>query len=39
MAFAIAALRAEGDTLIHNSECIAISYPSFFADLEKLLDR
>ncbi|HEY4900496.1 MAG TPA: 3-phosphoshikimate 1-carboxyvinyltransferase [Terriglobales bacterium] len=39
MAFAIAALRAEGDTLIHNSECVAISYPSFFADLEKLLDR
>ena len=39
MAFAIATLRAEGDTLIHNSECVAISYPSFFADLEKLLDR
>ena len=39
MAFAIAALRAEGDTLIHNSECVAISYPGFFADLEKLLDR
>jgi 3-phosphoshikimate 1-carboxyvinyltransferase len=39
MAFAIAALRAEGDTLIHNSECVAISYPSFVADLEKLLER
>ena len=39
MAFAIAALRAEGDTLIHNSECVAISYPSFFADLEKVLER
>ena len=39
MAFAIAALRAEGDTLIHNSACVAISYPSFFADLEKLLER
>jgi 3-phosphoshikimate 1-carboxyvinyltransferase len=39
MAFAIAALRAEGDTVIHNSECVAISYPSFFADLEKLLER
>jgi 3-phosphoshikimate 1-carboxyvinyltransferase len=39
MAFAVAALRAEGDTLIHNSECVAISYPSFFADLEKLLER
>jgi 3-phosphoshikimate 1-carboxyvinyltransferase len=39
MAFAIAALKAEGDTLIHNSECVAISYPSFFGDLEKLLER
>jgi 3-phosphoshikimate 1-carboxyvinyltransferase len=38
MAFAIAALRAEGDTVIHNSECVAISYPGFFADLEKLLE-
>ncbi len=39
MAFAIAALRAEGETVIRNSECVAISYPGFFADLEKLLDR
>ena len=39
MAFAIAALRAEGDTIVRNSECAAISYPSFFEDLEKLLER
>ena len=39
MAFAIAALRAEGETLIRNSECVAISYPSFFADLEQVLER
>jgi 3-phosphoshikimate 1-carboxyvinyltransferase len=39
MAFAIAALRAQGETLIRNSECVAISYPSFFADLEGLLER
>ena len=39
MAFAIAALRAEGETLIHNSECVAISYPGFFEDLEKVLER
>ncbi len=39
MAFAIAALRAQGDTQIRNSECVAISYPSFFADLERLLER
>jgi 3-phosphoshikimate 1-carboxyvinyltransferase len=39
MAFAIAALRAEGETLIGNSECVAISYPGFFEDLDKLLER
>ncbi len=39
MAFAIAALRAQGETVIQNSECVAISYPSFFADLERLLER
>jgi 3-phosphoshikimate 1-carboxyvinyltransferase len=39
MAFAIAALRAQGESLILNSECVAISYPSFFADLERLLER
>jgi 3-phosphoshikimate 1-carboxyvinyltransferase len=39
MAFAVAALRAQGDTLIRDSGCVAISYPGFFADLEKLLER
>jgi 3-phosphoshikimate 1-carboxyvinyltransferase len=39
MAFAIAALKAEGDAVIRNSECVAISYPGFFADLEGLLER
>ncbi len=39
MAFAVAALRAEGDTLIRNAGCVAISYPDFFADLERLLER
>ena len=39
MAFAVAALRAEGDTLIHSADCVAISYPSFFDDLEKLVER
>jgi 3-phosphoshikimate 1-carboxyvinyltransferase len=39
MAFAIAALRAQGETDIGNSGCVAISYPSFFADLERLLER
>jgi len=39
MAFAIAALRADGDSIIHNAECVAISYPGFFEDLEKLVER
>ncbi len=39
MAFAIAALRAEGDSVIRNPECVAISYPGFFADLEKIVER
>jgi len=39
MAFAIAALRAEGETLIHNAECVGISYPGFFADMERLVER
>jgi 3-phosphoshikimate 1-carboxyvinyltransferase len=38
MAFSIAALRAQGETLIHGSECAAISYPAFFSTLEGLLD-
>jgi 3-phosphoshikimate 1-carboxyvinyltransferase len=39
MAFAIGALRAEGDTLIRGSECVGISYPGFFSDLEQVLER
>jgi 3-phosphoshikimate 1-carboxyvinyltransferase len=39
MAFAIAALRAEGDSVVRNFECVAISYPGFFDDLERLVER
>ncbi len=39
MAFAVASLRAEGETLIRNAGCVAISYPAFFEDLEKLVER
>jgi 3-phosphoshikimate 1-carboxyvinyltransferase len=39
MAFSIAALRAEGETLIRGSECAAISYPAFFSTLEGLVER
>ena len=39
MAFAIAALRADGDSVIRNAECVKISYPGFFEDLERLVER
>jgi 3-phosphoshikimate 1-carboxyvinyltransferase len=39
MAFSIAALRAQGETLIHGSQCAAISYPEFFSVLEGLVER
>jgi 3-phosphoshikimate 1-carboxyvinyltransferase len=39
MAFAIAALRAQGETLIHGSDCAAISYPEFFSVLGGLVEH
>ncbi len=39
MAFSIAALRAEGETLIHGTESAAISYPGFFDALDELVTR
>jgi 3-phosphoshikimate 1-carboxyvinyltransferase len=36
MAFAVAALRAQGETLIQGAESAAISYPAFFETLEAL---
>jgi 3-phosphoshikimate 1-carboxyvinyltransferase len=39
MAFAVAALRAEGETKIDRSEAAVISYPGFYEVLESLLQR
>jgi 3-phosphoshikimate 1-carboxyvinyltransferase len=39
MAFAVAALRAEGETRIHQADAAIISYPEFFAVLENLVRR
>jgi 3-phosphoshikimate 1-carboxyvinyltransferase len=39
MAFAIAALRAEGETVIQGAKSAAISYPAFFENLEELTAR
>ncbi len=39
MAFAVAALRATGETLIHGADSAAISFPEFFAYLDDLSIR
>lgn len=39
MAFAVAALRAEGDTLIQGAESAAISFPEFFDLLDVVAER
>lgn len=36
MSFAVAALAAEGETIIKGGECVTISYPAFYEDLHKL---
>ena len=39
MAFAVAALRARGETLIRGAESAAISYPAFFQTLDEMTER
>ena len=39
MAFAVAALRAEGPTEINGAECASISFPSFFGLLDSVVRR
>jgi 3-phosphoshikimate 1-carboxyvinyltransferase len=39
MAFAVAALAAEGETVIRDAECAGVSYPTFFEDLNRLAVR
>ena len=36
LALAVAALGAEGDTVIRDSECVGVSFPDFFVTLERL---
>jgi 3-phosphoshikimate 1-carboxyvinyltransferase len=36
MALSVAALGAEGDTTIRDAECVGVSFPEFFATLERL---
>lgn len=37
MAFAVAGLFADGETVITDADCVSISYPDFEADLKRLL--
>lgn len=37
MSFAVAGLAASGTTTIERSECVSISYPSFYQDLQMLM--
>jgi 3-phosphoshikimate 1-carboxyvinyltransferase len=39
MAFAVAALAANGPTLIRDADCAAVSYPTFFDDLQRVAER
>jgi 3-phosphoshikimate 1-carboxyvinyltransferase len=39
MAFAVAALRADGPTTIHGAESAAISFPEFFDFLDRITER
>jgi len=39
MAFAVAALRAEGESVIHGAESAKISFPEFFEMLESVTER
>jgi 3-phosphoshikimate 1-carboxyvinyltransferase len=39
MAFAVAALGAEGESIIRDSDCVGISYPDFFELLQRTVER
>ncbi len=38
MAFSVAALVAEGESVIDNPECVRVSYPSFFEDIASVVE-
>ncbi len=39
MAFAVAALGAEGESIIRDADCAAVSFPEFFSLLDRLVER
>jgi 3-phosphoshikimate 1-carboxyvinyltransferase len=39
MAFAVAALAAQGPTVIRDADCAGVSYPTFFDDLDRVTEQ
>jgi 3-phosphoshikimate 1-carboxyvinyltransferase len=39
MAFAVAGLAAQGNTVIRDAECANVSFPTFFSELKRLAER
>ncbi len=39
MAFAVAGLAAQGNTVIREADCAGVSFPNFFAELNRLAER
>src|SRR3984893_2458936 len=39
MAFAVAALAAQGPTVIRDADCAGVSYPTFFDDLDRVVEQ
>ena len=39
MALAVAGLGAEGTTVIQGAECVAVSFPDFFATIDRMVER
>lgn len=39
MTFAVTALASEGETLIKDADCVRISYPGFYKDLQQLMNN
>jgi 3-phosphoshikimate 1-carboxyvinyltransferase len=39
MAFAVAALAAKGESLLHGSEAAVVSFPGFFEEMERIVER
>ena len=39
MAFAVAGLAAEGETVIRDADCAGVSFPTFYEELERMAER